>query len=386
MVFHSLLTEIEGDPAQIESAATYLRTSTARGARSLADRAAAQRSRLREGWQGEAGEAFGDRARILIRAADDVGESAVRAATGLEALAAALRTTQTGLHQLRGEAAEAGLVVTATTIESAEASPIGGVGSPTVFGELGYTYRALAARHEQIMRTWETALDEAARSVSEDQDTLGFVTANLISAAYTTYLVGLNSHILKGQAAWFTDEARRLRWLADEHVRLARQGRLRLDYGHYDDLMDRMRQAEAEAKVAEAGSKEIPPFVRRFSTSVNVVGAGYGVYADIQDGESTTQAVASQTVGLVGAITTGSVVGTAVPIPVVGTALGALAGLGIGLTADWAVDRVFEGPPERTRSTGASGNRSLGEREAEVSVLLGGNPAYEPPSCGPVPK
>ena len=74
---------------------------------------------------------------------------------------------------------------------------------------------------------------------------------------------------------------------------------------------------------------------------------GIGIYENVQDGsswqETTSDAIIDTTISgctLAVSIKVGSVVGTAIPIPVVGTILGGGAGLGIGLLINFATDSI----------------------------------------------
>jgi hypothetical protein len=79
---------------------------------------------------------------------------------------------------------------------------------------------------------------------------------------------------------------------------------------------------------------------------LGAAGVGLGIYSDIQDGESGTQALVSQGGGLAASIAAGALIGTAIPVPVVGTAVGALGGAVIGILADGAIDSLFENGPD----------------------------------------
>ena len=374
-------TEIEGDPDEIEAAATFLRAIVGCGSEAVANTSAQERLRLAAAWEGDAGSAFVGCARTLSTAADDLAVAANRSALSLDALATQLRTAQTALLTIRQEAIAAGLPVHGTVVERPydESLVDMSFGPPS-------PYWALVRRYDSAMSAWQGALDLAAVETRSTANSLQLATANLLSVAFTTYLVALNSDVLRRQAQHFEAEALRRRADALSYLSRYQEGRVRMHLGEYDDLMDRMRTAQKNALESLDAAREIPPAAGRIGGALNLLTGVYGVAVDIKEGESTTQAVASQGLGLAAAVGTGAGMGTLIPIPVLGTLVGGVLGMGAGLLGDKAVDRVLEGPPAKYPPRPSTmGYRVLGDEEARVSQLLGGNPEVEPPGFYPKP-
>ncbi|GAB2770766.1 hypothetical protein GCM10027020_24710 [Nocardioides salsibiostraticola] len=372
-------TAIEGDPAQIEEAATFLRVVVAGGATGLADSSARQRNQLTSGWEGEAGTAFGDRARLLSTCGDDLGAAAERTARALESLATGLRIAQAALLAIRREALESHLLVTGTVVRAPlNEAPVGMAFGPDS------TFAALQRRHDLVVSTWDQALELTAVEVRRNAETLTLATANLMSVAYTTYLVGLNSSILRRHAEHFGDEALRLRAQVAAQIDRYRDGRVRIDLGEYDELMDRIHTAQTLAQDSATATHEAPRGIGRIGGALGLITGAYAVALDMQDGESATQAVVSQGTGWFTGLATGAGVGSLFPVPVVGAVVGGVTGLVVAVAADKSVDRVFEGPPDKNPPRPSTmGQRVLSEDESRIAVLLGGNPEVEPPGFYP---
>lgn len=381
-------THIEGDPSQIEAAATYLRIALADGARDIGDVSAAQRNALADAWEGEAGSAFGGQARALAIAADDLTTATDRAANDLDMLAAALRSTHHEMRELRTRALAAGLSVTDTDV----LAPLQSNLDPArAFGDLApwssyEVYAELADRHEQILDLWQAALDAAAATLRSRAESLALVGANLLSGAFSVSLLGIHRSIMQRQAQWLGTEADRLAHLAGEHMNLAREGRVRAGYGEYDDLMNRSTAAREASEAAR--NVPDPKFPSRFCTSLGVLTTGYGVYADIQAGESPTQAVVSQGVGLGGTVittmtTVGPMMAAAGPVGLAGAVLlGATIGIAGDKGSDWLFDRGRD-DSQKPRA-GALGHQQRSPEESRVAVLMGA-PGDIPPATRPTP-
>lgn len=118
-------------------------------------------------------------------------------------------------------------------------------------------------------------------------------------------------------------------------------------YSEVDDLMGRSGQAADEAADAKWAAKhpKLPPGLARGLGILGPLAAGYGVYDDIQHGESTEQAVVSQGGGLLSGMLigggTGAAIGTA-GFPVVGTLVGGVVGGVTGLVVSNEIDEHYE--------------------------------------------
>ncbi|CAI9416560.1 hypothetical protein [Nocardioides sp. T2.26MG-1] len=343
-------TDVPGDPAAFQALADYLRSCLAARAEALADRTADQRSALAGSWLGTAADAFGDRAATLVTASDGYARLARAAAEEVEALGETLRLAQRGMAEVRAAAGAGGLQVEGTVIVwPAEAWELDLLAT-TRLREAWNTALAGAEAHR---RTWYAALDSAAGFAREQSGTLVSLTTSLVTTAAGKALLVTASRIMAGEADFRASEVARLERqmaeLAESVRRFDRPGDREL-YGRLMDEKIENRHAAAAARVA-AERPELPREVRGGLGALSVLAAGYGVYADVQAGESTEQAVVSQGSGLLGGVAgaagLGAAVGSVAPGP--GTVTGAVVvggaafvgGAAGSLVGDKFVDSLF---------------------------------------------
>lgn len=337
-----LETDVPGYPAAFQAAADYLRRDMASGASTLGDEVLAQRSNLERGWEGEGGSAFGNRANILTGSADGYAELASTMATEVEALGHTLSATQLGMEAIRGKAAAAGLPVAGTLIVEPQF-----VADNENYERLVNAWNAAVTQHDQQMKDWYDALDHTSAFVKGHASDLIGVTADLMVAGYSAALLAKASKIMSTQALIMTEEASRLAARAGELRKLLHSGQLLDQLDHLDDLYYGSQDAARAAEEAKGFVKEpkIPGPLKGGLGVLSGIMAGYGVYDDMQSGESTQQAVVSQGGGLfAGAVAgglTGGAIGTA-GFPVVGTIVGGVVGAGAGMLADWGIDQAYE--------------------------------------------
>ncbi|HEY0952455.1 hypothetical protein [Nocardioides sp.] len=318
-------TEVRGDPAAFRALGDYLRTVLAARTTDLADRTAAERSSLAGSWQGAAADAFGGRAATLVTAGDGVAEQARAAAAEVEALGEALCLAQDGMAQVRASAAAGGLHVEGTVIMWPPDAWRLDLLETTRLQEAWNAALAGERRHRQA---WYTALDRAAAFAEFSSSTLLGLTADLVVTAAERALLLVTARGLMGRAEFYASEVRRLDGQIDDLARafdrFGRPGdRLLLDQ-LVDERIEKRYAAQALHDAAE--HPELPRELRGGFGVLSGALAGYGVYSDIQAGESTKQAVVSQgagfAAGVVGAAGLGAVAGSWAPGP--GTAIGAV--------------------------------------------------------------
>ena len=366
----NLETRLDGDPGAICSVSNWLSGTLGDAADSAATTALQQRSRMASAWEGEAGDAFGGRATALGKACDDLHSRTGRVADDLDMLGTALRKAQTGLAQVRREAAAAGLTVTGTVIH--RPTPVAAP-APLVDGT-----PADAARHEQALQRydhyqglvmawnnavedaeeyfedWQQALERAASTWRDhDADLLGLA-ANLLVGGSSAALVLKLAPALAGEAAEQLRTAEQLR----EHARnMLRDGRLLAGTADdFYDMLDRSSAADARAAQYAEASKDpkLPKGIRAAGGALGLLTMGYGIHDDLKNGESTAQAITSNAGGTLAGIGAGAAsgaaigagVGSLVPVPGVATAAGAIGGAivgtGVGIVSSGAIDSAFE--------------------------------------------
>lgn len=318
-------TDVPGDPAAFHALADYLRSSLAASAEAFADRTAGQRSALAGSWFGTAADAFGDRAATLVTAGDWFAREVRAAAAEVDALGETLRLTQEGMAEVRATAAGGGLRVEGTVILwPADTWRLDLLAATRLRG----AWNAALTGVERHRRTWYAALDETAGFAERQSGTLVALTAGLVTNGAERTLLLTASRIMAGEAAFRASEAARCRAQMDDLAESIRRFDRPGDRELYGRLMTEEIDHRHAAEVAREASDHprLPREVRGGLGALSALAAGYGVYADLQDGESTEQAVVSQgggfLAGVAGAAAGGALAGSAVPGP--GTVAGAV--------------------------------------------------------------
>lgn len=368
-----LETRLEGNPAAIRACAAYLRSELCSRADDLAGVTIRQRSVLASAWEGSSGDAFGVRARALAGAADDFVAQGTATAAALEGVAVALKQAQGGLDSVRTTAAAAGLDVHGTQVLEPTAPPAAGPPLPVDATPVEVSAHENAVEraetYDRLVDAWDTAVTEAATRRDEwrialedaaatwrahDTDLAGLA-GELIVGGYDAGLVLQLSRTLSGEAA---QQLTRARQLAAHAEAMLRDGRLvGGDVSHYYDLLKASDTAQARAAQYAALADEggLPHGVRGGISGAGgvlaVLTTGWSIHQDLENGESTEQAVVSNVgatvAGVVAGTAAGAGVGAAVGsvVPVAGTAagavVGAVVGTGVGVVTSGAIDSMY---------------------------------------------
>lgn len=116
-------TRIEGDPAAVTAAATWLRGTLAANIDAASESEVSARSSASGGWEGDTADAYQSFTRPVLRATDDHADRVRRAATSFDQLAAELRRAEQAMAAIRERATAGGLVVDGTVIEEPPSVP-----------------------------------------------------------------------------------------------------------------------------------------------------------------------------------------------------------------------------------------------------------------------
>ena len=183
-------------------------------------------------------------------------------------------------------------------------------------------YRRAADDARDIFKDWDKALTGAISDWSMDDTKLALKVGSLmVSAAGAGVKLRLSPQLAR-QAAEHMDLARSARRTAYEML----NGKLPFSQQAYDDLIGWGRHAQnsADDLLASSRNPDTPKRVKALGHGVGVLGAGYGAYYDMNHGESTEQAVASNAGGLLAGTAAGAAAGAAAGsiVPVGGTLVG----------------------------------------------------------------
>lgn len=378
----SVDTEIEGSPADVETAATWLRTDLAAKLDGAAEVLNDVRRSAEASWTGHAGAEFTTTMTSARSATDDLVAATRTMATDLEAFATALRRCQDDMADVRRVAAAAGLSLTGFVVQHPGAGPArppdGFRGTEAEVAAHDQRVEAYDA-HQDLLRAYAAAQSEAARvdrayasacrrlqddyTVGEHASwltTTGEILGDGAAASWVDALKGRQSRLLTQAQTLLDDAARavddmqahperylRRRWFFFETVDVERLNADRLAIqGTLDDATDLLDRSAALDDVRGPGRLTVA------GRALGAAGIGLGIYNDHQEGESATQIAVSQGGSFLAGAGAGALAGAAVGsvVPVAGTAVGAVVGgvigAGVSVFADGAIDSMFENGPD----------------------------------------
>ncbi len=361
---------IDGTASTIRGVSAWLRDTLAPAAASAEDSGRRQRDRTAEVWAGDASAAARARIETLAERTGSLTSTATGTAQALDTLAAALDQEQAEMARALTVAAAGGLQITDTVIAApAPAQAVAALSSDATPAEADSYRHAMAAHELAVERAaawdevveivngaltrWQQALADASTTWNANAGNLVGLTNDLLSTGVEIGEVVAVSRFASAGAQMHAGEAAKLAQHLNE---LAPEGRVTTSSSHWYDLYDRMR---AETNLADdaaraAGNSRVPVALGRGLLVLGIAATGYGVYDDMQNGESPAQAAVSNGVGFgtsllagMGAgAATGALVGSFVPVPVVGTVAGAVVGTVVGTAAglitSGAIDSMWE--------------------------------------------
>ncbi|MCW2817925.1 MAG: hypothetical protein JWR42_712 [Marmoricola sp.] len=390
----SVDTEIQGQPASVESAATWLRTKLAVEVGHASDRMNDARRSAGDHWHGTAGGQFARSMSTGRDKVDDLQSATTKMATDLDDFAEKLRGCQQDMATIRSDARGAGLTVDGFLVQDPGPGPARPpddfTGTPEEVAAHNRDVTAYDA-HQDKIEAYDHASSESARidrkyntacrnlqseyNVSEHAawlltatDVLGDAAAGAIGVR-----IGLRQSALNTRAQDLLGEAQRAITDLQAHPEryLRRKWfffktldthRLEADRAAIAGRLDEAADLLEESRVA--GEARVPRILGRAGKILGPLGLAVGVYNDYQEGETNTQIAVSQGVSTavgVGAgmaasagasALTGMAMGAAFGsvVPGVGTAVGAVVGTvigaGVAIFADGAIDSFFENGPD----------------------------------------
>jgi hypothetical protein len=122
--------------------------------------------------------------------------------------------------------------------------------------------------------------------------------------------------------------------------------------GHFYRLLDEATDLETRAPQVydDAKNFKLPKGVGRSLGVLGLAATGFAIHEDMEEGESATQATVSNVAGMGASIAAGAyiggAIGTAIPVPVVGTVtgvvVGAVVGTAVGAFTSGAIDSLWD--------------------------------------------
>lgn len=356
-------TVVDGDPTELTTIATWLRSTLGSGV----DEAGAALGSVRlddGGWDGTAGDGFRGRMDTAYTHAIALWDTTQSGAQGIDTFSSALRTAQADVEAARTVASTAGLTVTATAILApAAVHPRPTTPAADATPAQVQTYNAAVTAYNTNLTKWQaytaastevtrigTALDGAALALNDVRADILLVTvptASILLSGLTDTYAGLGAAAVTGQSA----HLRALAQTLEANTKLPGAA-LHPDL-FYRDLDDAARLRAQAAGAADDAARAVRAG-RILGATAGGLLTGVAIWMDIEAGESATQATVSNVAGFAASVgvglAVGAGVGTLIPVPIVGTVVGAVAGAVVGgvvgIFTSGMVDGLFENGPD----------------------------------------
>jgi hypothetical protein len=347
-------TKIAGNPESVRGAAHWMRGSLGEGIFEAASQIYNARNRADAGWHGAASDEFRGKMTGGAQKSDQLAAAAIDSAQKFDDYAAALHRAQEDMHRVRKEAAAAGLMVNGDIIgdpgpapAAPGPAPTGVAATPDALAAHGKAMAAAQA-HVNLVQAYNAAqhgADSARQTAKLAADTLRnvwsdvtnkwfLVIGDLVNGAAGA-LAAKHSSILSKQAKFMAEEAAKFLQMAKNAPAGTPASMI---YKDFDASRAAAWSADDAAKAAAEADRKAGRFGLRVGGALAVAGVAY----DIADGKPVTQAVVSSGAGFVASVGAGALIGSAIPVPVLGTAVGAVGGAVVGVFASGAVDSLFQ--------------------------------------------
>lgn len=379
-------TKIDGRPETIEAAAAWVRNSLAAAITDAVSQIYSVRNRADSGWRGAAAEAFRDKMTGAGRTGDDFSESAVKMAQTFDDTAADLRGAQREMERIRTEAASAGLPVNERTIQdpgpappAAGAAPTGEAATPVSVAAHDQAAQAVEAHARKVAAYQQAKIDaddvrvkwrasaEAITKVSNTTAAQAWFSVTDIanSTAAAAAAQAHRSVLLKHSTALLNDANQAMRHISAVHDGYT--GIVTDRKGMYQNL-DRARASTQAAGTAADDAAKATKLGEKFTLKAGGALAAAGVVYEISQGKDPVQATVGGVASFGASVAVGAGVGSLIPVPVVGTAAGAIVGAGVGVFTSGMVDSLFENGVDEIGGAIEDGAKAV----ADVGSAIGG--------------
>lgn len=386
-------THIAGDPGAIEAVATWLRATLRDAALVHADTTLSQSSRAESAWEGDASDSFRDRLTTVARAGDDISEAGQTQGLSLDTLAADLRFSLAEMERARQLARGGGLIVDGTIVRNPGDGPPrpgapGKDATEAVVAEYNSGVAAFEAHQlliacwkevisiaDEASASWTRAVEAAAERWQSNAGNLATLSHGFLAGAAGGGSVAAQQYAFNSKEFLHNANANSLRNHVDALTNP--DGSTRGPNTRINELLNEIDSEEAASTAARDAAAD-PPLKPSSAVSdvlrrLGYVATGYGIYDDINNGESVGQAVTSNVGGLLGGMgagaAMGAVAGSIAPGAgtVVGAVVGGIAG-GVGsIAAAGAIDSIWE--EGFSGQVFAAGMREVGTTASDLGGL-----------------
>lgn len=338
----SIDTSVEGNPESVRASARWLRESFAATIEQATDAIYSARNNVDAAWDGPASQAAVGKLTNGAERADEMALAAREFARAVDDFAAGLQQAQNDMADVRADASAAGL----TLIDNIIQDP--GSQSEARVSAYNAIQHAVAANLQTQVLVGETLKNVWATI----RDKWFFLVADLLSGAGKA-LALKHASLMTGHAAFLARESTRYLDLARSAPPGTPASQIYRDFDwarttaqNAEDLLDTAKKVESNAgRIAG-----------RLNGGLAVAGIAYDIY----NGKPVDRAIVSGGLGFGASVLAGAAIGSLIPIPGVGTLVGAGGGAVVGIFTSGAVDTLY------TEGLGSAGD-AIGDGAAAVA-------------------
>lgn len=378
-------TRLDGASNSVLGAADWLSQHVAPGVEAGAEALRVARRDGELGWEGAAGAAFNQRMRTACPKAEELHRGIVELARDIETYGHELRIAQERMATVRAEAIAAGLRVEGDLVHPPGTALV--APGPPPYGPFVTRAQELAHQAAKDAYLAQHGALTAWAKLTADAEFAREQCRNAGQRLIDRYrgLEGMHWMLTAAEiagevnAGHLKDEAKRLRAVSGRLAEESREALTRLrssgSAGWVDDLTTWQRAGSQSAATARQAD-DLLRVGRAADWGVGGTLTGIGIVYDIRRGKDPVQATASGTGGFLAGVAassaTGMVIGSFVPVPVVGTISGAVVGAAFGIATSAAIDSLFENGPDVQQALAEGGGAVVDTGKVIGGAVVGG--------------
>lgn len=316
-------THVNGNPDSVRAAAGWIRDQLASNIDVTAETMYSIRNTADSAWDGPASRLACEKLTHGAQRTVDMAAAARTYASAIDAFAAELQKAHDRMADVRTGAAAAGLTLSGHVILAP--------GPESEAHRLAYE----AASHgADAARQIETLAGETLKNVWLEVTERWFFLASDLLGGAAEGLASKHVSLLTKRADLLAEEAAKYLRLAQSAPPGTPAAQI---YRDVDESRAALRRSEIFRDVAEKFETKAGRFFAGLGGAVAVGGIAYDIY----EGKPVDQAVVSGCLGFGAAVAAGALIGTAIPVPGVGTLVGAVGGAAVGIFTSGAVDTLY---------------------------------------------
>lgn len=335
-------TRVDGDPGSVRVAASWLRDHLASNVDATGQTLYSVRNTADSAWDGPTSTLACEKLTYGAERTVDVAGSARTCASAIESFAIELQKARDRMSTVRADASAAGLTLSGDAIVD-----------PGAESEARRRAYEAAMHGAEAAREIETLAGETLKNVWLEVTDRWFMIAVEFLGGTAEALASKHVSLLTNHANFLADQAADLL----RSAQTAPPGNPAAQiYRDVDESKALLRRSEAFRDFAEKFETKASRFFKGLGGAMAVGGIVYDIY----EGKPVDQAIVSGGLGFGASVAAGALIGSLIPVPGVGTALGAVGGAMVGIFTSGAVDTLY------TEGLGSVGD-AIGDGAAAVA-------------------